>query len=243
MRKFAHFSTAAAVAALAVLGGCSTGQHDVAPGTPTSAAAGGDRPPVSSSAHPTASPPAPAATSAPGTLNPVQLPGGTTLSWHARPAPQTHPVSGDMRLNECQTVHGATTWRQQVYASTADVPAAQDTFVFPNADAADSAYRSLVAGMDGCTTRSHELQAAAKLPTDAVLTPTGRTGAGAAWKRTWTGAGGISAAGAQTNHIYLVHRDTVITVLQITEFSNGTHAVDTSKDAAVLDALTSNLTH
>lgn len=247
MRKFAHLSTVAAVAALVALGGCSTSQpaSPASPASPT-AAAGPDSSPAALPARPAASPSAPvapAANTAPGTLNPVQLPGNTALAWHAQPAPQTHSVVNDMRLNECLTVHGATTWRQQVYESVVDAPAAQDTFVFPDAAAGDGAYRSLLTGMAGCVTQSRELQAAAKLPTDAAVTPTGQTATGAAWTRTWTGVGGISAPGAQTNHIYVVHRDAVVTVLQITEFSNGTPAVDPTKDAAVLDALASNLAH
>lgn len=257
MRKFAHLSTAVAVGTLVVLAGCSTAQH-VSPAAQTNVATGSELTTTASSARPAAppatsdtpvAPPKPAAPAAPvantarGTLNPVQLPGDTALSWRVQPAPQTHPVVQDVQLNECLTVHGATTWKQQIYRSAYDAPAGQDTFVFPTAAAADAAYRALLDGMNGCATHSRELQAAAKLPTDTAVTPTGQTATGAAWSRAWTGAGGISAPGSQTNHIYLVHHDAVVTALQITEFPTvtPTHAVDTTKDAAVLDALASNL--
>jgi hypothetical protein len=251
-QRLAYLSIIAAVGALATLAGCASAR----PAASGGAVGGSSRPGVEAPARPASLPSAvgPSGSSgsqseghggaaAPAAVPAAKLPGNAVQSWRPIAPAQSHPVTHDMRLNECQTVHGANTWQQQGYESSQHTPGVQDTFLFANATAADTAYQALLTAMSSCQDRSRALQTEARLPVDASVTETAQSTAGAAWARQWTAAGGISAPGAQTNHIYLARRGPVVTVLQITELpgKTPTNAIDTREDGAVLSTLAANL--
>jgi hypothetical protein len=253
MRKLTCLSTIAVVGSLVVLGGCSSGRPAPAGAPPSAVVAGASVPagvpssasaPRPSGAAPASAAPAGHASGAPpAPVAAAKLPGNAVQSWQPIAAAQNLPTVHDVPLNECQTIHGARTWQQQGYQSSHDTPAIQDTFVFADAATADAAYQNLGAAMAGCQAHSRSLQADAKLPADATVTQTARSAVGVAWVRQWTGVGGISAPGSQTNHIYLVHHGTAIAVLQITDLPGKTpsNAIDVSNDGAVLGTLQANL--
>ncbi|MFD8705949.1 hypothetical protein ACFV1W_25655 [Kitasatospora sp. NPDC059648] len=54
---------------------------------------------------------------------------------------------------------------------------------------------------------------------EAQVSRTATTGDGTAYARQWTAVGGMSAAGPQTSHIYLVQRGNLLTVLQFPELA------------------------
>ena len=64
----------------------------------------------------------------------------------------------------------------------------------------------------------------------------------AAFERTWTGVGGVSAYGAQINHLYLAVRGTMLVVLHFDEFGKDPAAYDVRNDPAVLATLIEVLT-
>jgi hypothetical protein len=183
------------------------------------------------------------ATQAPAPLRPGTLPGAAAQSWKPSAVTQTPPAGHDIGLNECATVRGAVTWQQQGYASVHDTPAVQDTFVFPSAAGAADAYQAVTAAMATCEARSRSLQGQAGIQPDASVTRTAQTDSGTAWARRWTGVGGISAPGAQVNHVYAAFHGAVLTVLQITDIPGKTPlgAIDTGNDATVLTVLTTSL--
>jgi hypothetical protein len=256
MSKVAMAAISLAAAAALGLSGCASQPGPAtAARTPAAVAAGSPSdtvpPPTSQTASSPAASPAPptrssaskSGSTAPLAVSANQLPGYATQSWQPIAPAQNQPVGHDIALNECLTVKSATTWQQQGYASSHDTPAVQDTFVFADSAAASGAYQSLLTAMGGCQTQSRGLQTKAGLTADAKVTQTAQTTTGAAWARPWTAAGGISAAGPQTNHLYLAYRGAVLTAVQITEIPGKSPAngIDTSADAAVLATLTTNL--
>lgn len=150
----------------------------------------------------------------PAPLPAAQLPDSAVAQWKPIAPPHTQPVQHQIQLNECADVNGAATWQQQGYVSSFNTPAIQDTFTFTDATAAQDSYRSVLAGMDGCQAKSDALQTASKITPDAQVTRTATTADGTAYTRQWTGVVPISAPGRQTDHIYLVQRGDVLTVLQ-----------------------------
>ncbi|MFG2816494.1 hypothetical protein [Streptomyces sp. NPDC048410] len=168
----------------------------------------------------------------------VQLPDNAAQQWKPLVAPRTQKLDHDFRLNECVAVHGATTWQQQGFISTHKTPAVQDSLVFADDASARSAYRGLIDHMNTCEATSQGLQKQYGLPTDARVTRTATTGDGAAWSRVWTGVQGISAPGAQTNHVYAVQRGSVLALLHFDEWASaGPQSYDTKADPAVLAQL------
>jgi hypothetical protein len=152
-------------------------------------------------------------------------------------------LTHDVGLNECLSVHGALTWEQQGYVSTHNTPAVADTFTYPGPVAAQTAYQNLLTAMAGCQAHSRTLQSQAHIPTDAVVGQTAQNPDGTAWVRQWTGVEGISDAGAQINHIYLVYRGASLTAVQVTEFPGRSSggAVDTNSDGTVLASFAARL--
>ncbi|MFG2907577.1 hypothetical protein ACGF13_21255 [Kitasatospora sp. NPDC048286] len=201
-----------------------------APGTAAPAPKGGER--------------APAALPAP--LPPAQLPANAAASWKPIAPPNTQAVTHDVRLNECATVKGATTWQQQGYVSAFRTPAIQDTFSYRDAAAAQQAYADLRAAMDACRDTSRALQCEAKLPQDAEVTTTATTDDGTAYARQWTAVAGQSAPGPQTGHVYLVRRDNVLAVIQFavpdgTPGTSGAGAPTEAEDRSALTGLADRL--
>ncbi|MGW6984056.1 sensor domain-containing protein [Streptomyces sp. NPDC054932] len=141
-------------------------------------------------------------------------------------------------LNECAAVTGAILRQQQGYLSSARNSAGQQLFAFPDAEAARSAYRRLLADMKNCQATARALQAREGVPQDAVVAATATTQDGTAWSRHWTGVGGMSARDIQTNHLYAVHQGAHLTLFQFDERAERPAPPhDTGTDAAVLGAL------
>ncbi|MEV6580509.1 hypothetical protein AB0M92_20345 [Streptomyces sp. NPDC051582] len=133
---------------------------------------------------------------------------------------------------------GSTLWQQQGYLSSARNAAGQQLFLFPDAATAKGAYDHLVADMSRCQSASRDVQAREGVPQDAVLSVTATITEGTAWSRRWTGAGGMTAGGVQTNHLYAVHQGDHLVLFQFDELAERPAPPhDTSTDAALLGAL------
>ncbi|MFJ9692181.1 hypothetical protein [Kitasatospora sp. NPDC101183] len=224
-----------------------------APSAPTgdpAPAAGNAAPTTAPTTAPTGAPvPAPAnANAAPGTaLTPAVQPAGLArlpmapaLAWKPDGPLSSQNVKGrTITLNECAGVTGATTWQQQAYLSQARNPASQQLFSFSGPEAANAAYRKLLADMDACQGASLRLQGEQGKPQDATVTRTASTSDGTSWSRTWTGIGGLSAPDHQTNHVYALQQGAVLTLFQFDELDDrpGPAAHDNGTDPSVLAAL------
>ncbi|WP_405790982.1 sensor domain-containing protein [Streptomyces sp. NBC_00029] len=170
----------------------------------------------------------------------AKLPAQKALGWKPDGPLSSQDLSDGRKItvNECAAVAGATLWQQQGYRSSAGSPAGQQLFAFPDAEAAQSAYRRLVADMNNCQTVSRHVQKREGVRQDAVVTTTATTGDGTAWARHWTGVGGLSAPDTQTNHLYVVHQGDHLTLFQFDELAErAAPPHDTGTDAAVLGAL------
>lgn len=175
---------------------------------------------------------------------PAQLPGYTTESWTAQTAGQVRDVTGhDIELNECATVHGASTWQQQAYTSSGGNSAILETYTFPAAADAQAAYTAVLSGMQSCQATSRALQTANGITADAVTQQTASATDAVAFERTWTGVEGVSAAGPQTNHLYIAERGSTVLILHFDELAAGATATpyDVRNDPAVLSMLTAAL--
>jgi hypothetical protein len=177
-------------------------------------------------------------------LAPSQLPAFNVEAWTAQKAgPVDHVTGHNIGLNECASVHGAATWQQQPYVSSSGGDSAIfETFTFGTSAAAQSAYAAASAGMKSCQATSRALQVGAHVTPDAVSRQTASTSDAAGFERTWTGVGGVSAYGAQTNHLYLAVRGTKLVVLHFDEFGKDPAAYDVGNDPAVLATLIAVLT-
>ena len=215
--------------------------------SPTSTTAG-----ASPAASPTAATPSQASDTATasagptlqkGLIPPASLPAATAEQWAAEGPASNRIVAGhDINENECATVDGATAWVQQGYiGGDGQNSAVQDTFTFADAAAAQSAFRGVVVGMDGCQQTSRAMQGSNKTPADAVVLDTATQGQAEAWKRTWTGVEGLSAAGPQTNHLYLAVYANRLIVLQFTEFPGASAPYNVAADPQVLAMLHTEL--
>ncbi|MFE5580103.1 hypothetical protein [Kitasatospora sp. NPDC056531] len=180
---------------------------------------------------------APSATTPPPPLAPAKLPDNAAASWKPMAPPHTQPVTHDIGLNECASVHGALTWQQQGYVSAFKTPAIQDSFSFADPATAQRTYQSLLATMDSCQDASRALQTKAHVSADAQVSRTATTTDGTAYARQWTAVGGMSAAGPQTSHIYLVQRGNLLTVLQFPEPAESGATYATKDDQSALTAL------
>ncbi|MGW2954704.1 hypothetical protein [Streptomyces eurythermus] len=181
-----------------------------------------------------------AAPKPPAPLPPKSLPDSEAAQWKPMGPANTRPVGPETRLNECATVRGAASWQQQGYVSAFKTPAIEDSFTFATEAAATGAYQNLVTGLAGCQDTSRETQRKAGLSADARVERTAATADGNAYRRQWTGVAGMSAPGAQTNHVYLVRRGATVTVLQFTEMrtaSGPRHSYDIRDDRATLATL------
>ncbi|MFI9157161.1 hypothetical protein [Kitasatospora aureofaciens] len=193
---------------------------------------------ASSTPADTAVPPAaPSATTPPPPLAPAKLPDNAAASWKPMAPPHTQPVTHDIGLNECASVHGALTWQQQGYVSAFKTPAVQDSFSFADSATAQRVYQSLTAAMNTCQDASRALQAKAHVSADAQVSQTATTSDGTAYARQWTAVGGMSAAGPQTSHIYLVQRGNLLTALQFPELAENGAKYATKDDQSALTAL------
>lgn len=176
---------------------------------------------------------------------PAQLPGYTTESWTAQSAGPVRDVSGhDVELNECATVHGASTWQQQPYASSGGNSAILETYTFSTAADAQTAYAAVLSGMQSCQATSRALQSSAQITADAVVRQTASASGATAFERTWTGVEGVSAAGPQTNHLYLAESGSTVLILhfdELTSGSTGASPYDVRNDPGVLSMLTAAL--
>src|ERR1700733_9035934 len=181
----------------------------------------------------------------PGSANPAlpvapsQLPAFNVEAWTAqKTGPVEHVTGHNIGLNECATVHGAATWQQQPYVSSSGGDSAIfETYTFGTAAAARSAYAAASAGMTSCQATSRALQVAAHITADAVSRQTTSATDAAAFERAWTGVGGVSASGAQINHLYLAVRGTTLVVLHFDEFGKNPAPYDVGNDPAVLATL------
>jgi hypothetical protein len=213
-----------------------------APPTPSASATGG-----SATAAPETQPSPGAAPSRtqPSSANPAlplapsQLPAFNVEAWTAqKTGPVDHVTGHNIGLNECATVHGAATWQQQPYVSSSGGDSAIfETYTFGTAAEARSAYAAASAGMKSCQATSRALQVAAHVTPDAVSDQTASATEAAAFERTWTGVGGVSAYGAQINHLYLAVRGTMLVVLHFDEFGKDPAAYEVRNDPSVLATL------
>jgi hypothetical protein len=228
----------------------STAKASPAPATPSAAG----KPAASAATAPPSAPNSAAASGSPAAgsaLNPTttgtvrtSLAAYTAESWTAQTAGPVRQVTGhDITLNECATVHGATTWQQQPYLSSGGNPALLEIYTFDSQAAASAAYQQIDSGMSSCQATSRALQTTHHLAADAVAQQTASTADTAAFDRTWTGVEGISAAGKQTNHLYLAAHGTSVMVLHFDELANGSSAApyDVHQDSNVLSLLTNLL--
>jgi len=171
---------------------------------------------------------------------PTHLPAYTVESWTANAAGPVRDVSGhDIQLNECATIHGASTWQQQPYESSGGDSAILEAYTFPTAAQAGSAFTAALSGMQACQATSRALQATNHTRVDAVTRETAGAAEGAAFERTWTGVEGISAAGPQTNHLYLAVSGNAVVILHFDELAQGgsASAYDIRNDSSVLTML------
>lgn len=172
-----------------------------------------------------------------------QLPAPAAEKWAPVGAPSTRAVAGhDIGENECAKVVGAETWTQQAFSGgDGQNVAIQDTFVFGSTATASSAYQNLVTGMGACRQTTRALQTANKVSADASVVETASQIDAAAWERSWTGVMGMSAAGPQTNHLYVAVDGARLIVLQFTEFPGQAAAYHVSADPSVLSMLGAEL--
>lgn len=174
------------------------------------------------------------------TLAPARLPGYAVESWTAQTAGPLQNISGhDIELNECASVHGASTWQQQPYSSSGGNSAILETYTFADAAGAEAAYAGVMSGMHACQATSRALQTANHITADALARQTASAGDAAAFVRTWTAVEGISAPGLQTNHLYLAASGSVVLVLHFDELATGSTAgpYDVRNDPSVLTML------
>uniref|UniRef100_A0AAU2JRW4 PknH-like extracellular domain-containing protein n=1 Tax=Streptomyces sp. NBC_00049 TaxID=2903617 RepID=A0AAU2JRW4_9ACTN len=171
-------------------------------------------------------------------VEPAQLPDNAQQKWKELAPAVTQPLAQDFQLNECVSVPGATHWRQQGFISSHKTPAIQNALSFKDEAAAKSAYQKVVDGMNSCAQTSQTLQKQYGLTPDAAVRQTATIDNGRAWSRRWNGVQGASAAGAQTNHIYVVQRGAVLTLLTFDEWDSAAPAsYDPRSDASVLTML------
>jgi hypothetical protein len=168
-----------------------------------------------------------------------QLPGYSAERWVPVGTQNTRILGGhDIGENECAKVDGAESWTQQAFSGGGGQNVAvQDTFTFANAGAAQAAYQNVVTGMRACQQATRALQASNNVPVDATVTDTASQVEAAAWKRSWTGVMGMSAAGPQTNHLYMAFAGTSLIVLQFTEFPGHASTYDVTADPGVLSII------
>ncbi|WP_220213059.1 hypothetical protein, partial [Streptomyces sp. WELS2] len=181
-----------------------------------------------------------AAPKPPEPLPAKSLPDSEAARWKPMGPANTRPVGPETRLNECATVRGAASWQQQGYVSAFKTPAIEDSFSFATEAAATGAYQNLVTDLAHCQDTSRRTQREAGLTADARVERTAATADGNAYRREWTGVAGMSAPGAQTNHVYLVRRGATVTVLQFTEMRTAAgprHSYDIRDDRATLAIL------
>lgn len=168
----------------------------------------------------------------------AQLPDGRAQKWKELAPPSTRQLSQDFQLNECVTVHGAATWQQQGFISAHKTPAVQDSLAFEDEAKARSAFRKVVADMNTCEATSRALQKQYGLAADATVEQTAVADNGAAWSRSWTAVQGLSAPGAQANHVYAVQRGSVLILLHFDEWDSAApRTYDSEGDADVLAGL------
>ncbi|WP_146075304.1 hypothetical protein [Streptomyces sp. Ru71] len=168
-----------------------------------------------------------------------QLPDTAAQKWKELAPASVRKLSQDFQLNECVRVHGATAWQQQGFISARRTPAVQDSLAFADEATARSAFRDLLADMKSCQATSRALQKQYGLPQDAEVRQTAATSDGVAWSRSWTAVEGLSASGAQANHIYAVRRGSLLVLLHFDEWDFvAPRSYDTAGDAAVLAGLT-----
>jgi hypothetical protein len=220
-------TVSSSVSASAAPGGAETGR-----GAPTSAAT---------------SPPGESQAASPAAVRidvaPAHLPGYTAESWTASSAGPVRDVSGhDIELNECASIHGASTWQQQPYVSSGGNSAILEAYTFSTSAQADSAFTAVLSGMQVCQATSRALQTTNHITADAVTRETASATDAAAFERTWTGVEGISAGGLQTNHLYLAVNGSDVVVLHFDELaatSASASPYDVRSDPAVLSLLKS----
>ncbi|MFE5725141.1 hypothetical protein [Streptomyces erythrochromogenes] len=150
----------------------------------------------------------------------------------------------DIALNECASVHGAATWQQQPYLSSGGNSAVLEIYTFGTEAGADAAYEGVRSGMGSCQATSRALQSAHRLTDDAVSRQTATAADAVAFERIWTGVEGLSAHGAQTNHLYLAAHGTRVLVLHFDELAEGSPKAapyDAKQDPNVLSLLTNLL--
>ena len=204
--------------------------------TRSSAAAAPATRPSATAAAP-ATQPSPANSALP--LAPARLPAFSVESWTAQSAGQVEHVKGhNIELNECAMVDGAATWQQQSYVSSSGGDSAIfETYTFGTPAAARSAFAAASSGMKSCQATSRALQVRSHISPDAVSHQTASVADAAAFERRWTGVAGVSAAGAQINHLYLATRGTTLVVLHFDEFGKQPAPYDMRNDPAVLATL------
>ena len=171
---------------------------------------------------------------------PSQIPGYAAESWTASlPGPFEVVTGHAIQLNECSSVDGATTWHQQGYTSGSGNSAILETYTFTAAATARNAIAGTESGMHDCQATSRALQSTNKIDPDATCRETASATDAAAYERTWIGVEGLSAAGRQTNHLYLAVRGTTVLVLHFDELATGSTAAayDVANDPSVLTML------
>ncbi|MFE2284561.1 hypothetical protein ACFXDJ_10345 [Streptomyces sp. NPDC059443] len=171
-------------------------------------------------------------------VEPAQLPDSAQQKWKEMGPARTQPMTRDFQLNECASVPGATNWRQQGFISSHKTPATQNSLSFKDEAAAKTAYQKVLDGMNSCAQSSQALQKQYGVAPDAAVQQTATTDNGRAWSRRWTGVAGTSAPGPQTNHVYVVQRGAVLTLLTFDEWDSAApSSYDTHSDASVLAML------
>lgn len=139
-------------------------------------------------------------------------------------------------------MHDAAAWHEQGYLSAQNAPAQEDIFGFGDAQSAAQAFSAIASGLNACAQTTRDLQRAGGAPQDAVVATMATAPQARAWSRRWTGVAGQSAAGAQTNHYYLVQRGSIVILASFTEFgANPPNPYDPAGDPAVLTMLTATV--
>jgi len=172
-----------------------------------------------------------------------QLPGYFAENWAPFGTQRIRTIDGhEIGENECAKVDGAGIWTQQSFSGGGGQNVAiQDTFAFTSSGTAQSAYQNVVAGMSACQQITRALQASNNVSVDATVTNTVSQAGAAAWARSWTGVMGVSAAGPQTNHLYVALAGTSLIVLQFTEFPGHAAVYDVTADPSVLSIIEAGL--
>ncbi|NUS14970.1 MAG: hypothetical protein HOY69_26835 [Streptomyces sp.] len=182
-------------------------------------------------------------------LNGSQLPGADRFDWHpqgtATAIADVQQLHQDLWTPWCGGLNGFTGRQELTFSGAGGGKAQQFLFTFPSAQAASTAYQTIVNGRTHCQDMWRAGQSQRGIPADAVITRTADGDGQSAWSWRWTGFETVATTGGpQIDHEYLVQRGAVLTILDLDDHlagSTSSPAFDTAGDAGVLHDLSAHL--